>query len=45
MVEHRRAAVVIVDGAGRLIGIVTERDLLTRVVSLGRDLADAASPT
>src|SRR6185369_198040 len=33
MVEHRRAAVVVVDGAGRLIGIVTERDLLTRVMT------------
>lgn len=48
MVEHRRAAVVVVDGAGRLIGIVTERDLLTRVVSLGRDpgtrLADVMTP-
>jgi len=49
MVEHRRAAVVVVDGAGRLIGIVTERDLLTRVVSLGREpgrtrLADVMTP-
>jgi len=49
MVEHRRAAVVVVDGAWRLIGIVTERDLLTRVVSLGREpgrtrLADVMTP-
>jgi CBS domain-containing protein len=29
---------VIVDSAGRLVGIFTERDLLTRVVSQGRDL-------
>ena len=37
MVENRRAAVVVVDGAGRLIGIFTERDVLTRVVGQGRD--------
>ena len=30
MVQNRRAAVVIVDDAGRLIGIFTERDVLTR---------------
>ncbi|HUM15166.1 MAG TPA: CBS domain-containing protein [Candidatus Nitrosotalea sp.] len=39
MVDNRRAGVVIVDAAGRLIGIFTERDLLTRVVRSGRDLA------
>ncbi len=39
MVENRRAAVVIVDATGRLVGIFTERDLLTRVVSLGRELS------
>ena len=39
MVEHRRAAVVVVDDAGRLVGIVTERDLLSRVVSVSRDPA------
>jgi CBS domain-containing protein len=39
MVDNRRAAVVIVDATGALVGIFTERDLLTRVVSLGRDLA------
>ena len=39
MVDNRRAGVVIVDANGRLIGIFTERDLLTRVVRQGRDLA------
>lgn len=39
MVDNRRAGVVIVDGSGRLIGIFTERDLLTRVVRPGRELA------
>jgi CBS domain-containing protein len=39
MVDNRRAGVVIVDANGRLIGIFTERDLLTRVVCQGRDLA------
>jgi CBS domain-containing protein len=39
MVDNRRAAVVVVDTAGRLVGIFTERDLLTRVVSIGRELA------
>lgn len=38
MVDNRRAGVVVVDGAGRLIGIFTERDLLTRVVRRGLDL-------
>lgn len=37
MVANRRAAVVIVDAEGRLIGIFTERDVLTRVVTEGRD--------
>src|SRR4026209_331169 len=38
MVDNRRAGGVIVDAGGRLIGIFTERDLLTRVVHPGRDL-------
>lgn len=38
MVANRRAAVVIVDAEGRLIGIFTERDVLTRVVGQGRDI-------
>jgi len=37
MVAQRRAAVVVVDGDGRLIGIFTERDVLIRVVGEGRD--------
>ena len=37
MAEKRRAAVVVVDPQGRLIGIFTERDLLRRVVVPGRD--------
>ena len=32
MVDDRRAAVVIVDVEGRLVGIFTERDVLTRVM-------------
>ncbi|HEY4911634.1 MAG TPA: CBS domain-containing protein [Methylomirabilota bacterium] len=36
MVQARQAAVLVVDAAGRLVGIFTERDLLTRVV--GRSL-------
>lgn len=38
MVDSHRAGVVIVDPAGRLVGIFTERDLLTRVVRRGREL-------
>jgi CBS domain-containing protein len=38
MVDNRRAGVVIVDSTGRLVGIFTERDLLTRVVRQGRNL-------
>ena len=37
MVGNRRAAVLIVDPDGRLIGIFTERDVLTRVAGAGRD--------
>jgi CBS domain-containing protein len=39
MVDNHRAGVVVVDAGGRLVGIFTERDLLTRVVRQGRDLA------
>lgn len=37
MVANRRGAVLIVDADGRLSGIFTERDVLTRVVGQGRD--------
>jgi CBS domain-containing protein len=37
MVQARQAAVLAVDAAGRLVGIFTERDLLTRVVGRGLD--------
>lgn len=37
MVTSHRGAVVIVDGAGRLEGIFTERDVLIRVLGQGRD--------
>jgi CBS domain-containing protein len=36
MLARRQAGVLVVDGEGRLVGIFTERDVLTRVV--GRDL-------
>lgn len=36
MLQRRQAGVLVVDGAGRLIGIFTERDVLTRVA--GRHL-------
>ncbi len=39
MVDRRRAAVVIVDAGGRLTGIFTERDVLTRVMRDRRDPA------
>jgi CBS domain-containing protein len=49
MVQNRRAAVVIVDHDDRLIGIFTERDVLTRVMGAGRVardtlLADVMTP-
>lgn len=37
MVHARQAAVLVVDAAGGLAGIFTERDLLTRVVGRGLD--------
>jgi CBS domain-containing protein len=37
MMAGRQAGVLVVDGAGRLAGIFTERDVLTRVVGKGRD--------
>jgi CBS domain-containing protein len=40
MVQNRRAAVVIVDEHDKLIGIFTERDVLTRVMGAGRVARD-----
>jgi len=37
MVQARQAAVLVVDARGRLTGIFTERDLLTRVIGRGMD--------
>lgn len=37
MLSRRQAGVLIVDAEGRLIGIFTERDVLTRVVGARRD--------
>ena len=37
MLKAHQAAVLVVDAAGRLTGIFTERDLLTRVVGRGLD--------
>jgi len=37
MLQARQAAVLVVDAPGRLVGIFTERDLLTRVVGRGLD--------
>jgi CBS domain-containing protein len=37
MVSQHRAAVVVVDAEGRLVGIFTERDVLVRVLGAGRD--------
>jgi CBS domain-containing protein len=49
MVQNRRAAVVITDDEDRLVGIFTERDVLTRVMGAGRVardtlLADVMTP-
>jgi CBS domain-containing protein len=37
MLTHRQAGVLVVDAEGRLTGIFTERDVLTRVAGQGRD--------
>jgi CBS domain-containing protein len=42
MLERRQAGVLIVDDDGRLTGIFTERDVLTRVAGAGRDAARTA---
>ena len=42
MVEASQAAVLVVDAGGRLTGIFTERDLLTRVIGRGLDPKAAA---
>jgi CBS domain-containing protein len=42
MLAHRQAGVLITDGEGRLAGIFTERDVLTRVI--GRDLDARRTP-
>ena len=49
MVQARQAAVLVVDAGGKLAGIFTERDLLTRVVGRGLDpkgtaLSDVMTP-
>lgn len=42
MLAHRQAGVLVVDADGRLVGIFTERDVLTRVAGRGRDPRDVA---
>lgn len=42
MVQARQAAVLVVDARGRLTGIFTERDLLTRVIGRGMDAKGTA---
>ena len=42
MLERRQAGVLIVDDAGRLTGIFTERDVLTRVAGVARDATRTA---
>lgn len=42
MLARRQAGVLVVDGDGRLVGIFTERDVLTRVV--GKDLDGQRTP-
>lgn len=42
MLEHNTAAVVVIDPNGKLIGIVTERDVTRRLVAQGRN-ADATA--
>ncbi len=37
MARHNVGAVLVLDGDNRLVGIFTERDLLKRVIALGRD--------
>jgi 2-oxoglutarate/2-oxoacid ferredoxin oxidoreductase subunit beta len=37
MLDRRQAGVLVVDGERRLVGIFTERDVLTRVAGVGRD--------
>jgi CBS domain-containing protein len=45
MLQARQAAVLIVDAGGRLAGIFTERDLLTRVIGRGLDPKGTALST
>jgi CBS domain-containing protein len=42
MLGRRQAGVLVVDGEGRLTGIFTERDVLTRVAGQGRDSRSTA---
>jgi CBS domain-containing protein len=49
MLLHRQAGVLVVDAGGRLAGIFTERDVLTRVAGQGREarrtmLGDVMTP-
>lgn len=45
MLHARQAAVLVVDAGGRLTGIFTERDLLTRVIGRGLDPKGTALST
>jgi CBS domain-containing protein len=50
MLERRQACVLVVDGEGRLTGILTERDVLMRVAGAGREprrtaLRDVMTPS
>ena len=45
MLQARQAAVLVVDARGKLTGIFTERDLLTRVVGRGLDPKSTALTT
>ena len=42
MLAHRQAGVLVIDADGRLMGIFTERDVLTRVAGQGRDPRNTA---
>src|SRR5262249_35093474 len=42
MLDHNIGAVLVVDDRGSLVGIFSERDLLTRVAAISDDLGDKA---
>lgn len=41
MIDHDCGEIPIVDGAGHPVGVITDRDIVVRLIASGRDIRDA----